>query len=401
MPREWCRGIQWASDKHRTAWEPILRRAYAAWSELELLTVSEGLRPGALVYLEPKELATATRDAARVGLVVTPVSSEWNQIRCAICRPEHREAWFAAYDSNDNALLAKLLGYPECCSAFFDRVWKNGLDPTAAMAAHNGPWVTNMFLRQIGVRLVPHLPCSGTCSETVALAEATVQVALRHGVDIPPIEALLRLPMKWDGLNGVALIETPPFRVMASSDVKGDRVVKERTGLTQLPMMRSFEANGFASEAAMRAAHDVLLAVAGETRSALDLGCGDGTLLARLAAGREGRWIGVEADGDRAAQGAIRYPNLKMWVGKIEELPRTETGEPVELAFLMPGRLLEMDAVTRSAVKEKLDQIAGRIIAYTYGDHGPLDTLCKDAGLALASPITANGSYQAAQVTVC
>ena len=99
--------------------------------------------------------------------------------RVAITRPEHAATWSSAWEQSDDDTIGQLLGTPDCCRRFFDRVWKQErwFDTTVPMAA---AWDqnarVNMLWRWLGARPVSHLPCSPSCVESSALAHKCRQL---------------------------------------------------------------------------------------------------------------------------------------------------------------------------------------------------------------------------------
>ena len=174
LPREWTRGPQWLAGDSRAAWEPVLERARQAWSEIELGSITEGLRGSAVVHLTPAELAIASRDVVKVGLQLIILESSAAGARVAIHRPELAAEWLRAWDASEDARIGELLGFPPCCVSFFEDHWKGAghSDVVPGMREVDGPWEANILLRWLGVRLVPHLPCSADCAATVTLARA-------------------------------------------------------------------------------------------------------------------------------------------------------------------------------------------------------------------------------------
>ena len=92
-----------------------------------------------------------------------------------------------AIDAGDDRTMGRLLGFPDCCIAFFRKTWVDDgcVDTTWAMAANGGrvddsgrlieidadaPFQANILWRWMGVRAVPHLPCSFDCQATVDFA---------------------------------------------------------------------------------------------------------------------------------------------------------------------------------------------------------------------------------------
>jgi hypothetical protein len=139
--------------------------------------------------------------------------------------------------------------------------------------------------------------------------------------------------------------------------------------------------NGFASEAAMTAAHAVLLKTAGVVAGdVLDLGCGDGTLLRRLKDGGCGvRTHGVEVDLERARHATANLDVLH--VCNLTDVERWKKGKlHYTLICFMPGRLLELPPETRHLVRTALRSKTSQLLAYNY-DGLDLRALVTRAGL--------------------
>lgn len=267
------------------------------------------------------------------------------------------------------------------------------------------------MLRWLGVRLVPHLPCSGDCEETVRQARAYYAAGVELEADVEAIASLLKLPVTHDALNGAAIVETSHFRFAAGTDASPDRVVTKRVEFLRevheapsLPLI--WEDNGFSSRRAMDIGHDIVSRVVGRNvSSAVDLGCGDGTLLARIADGRVGVWRGFDFVRGRVMRGRERYPSLLLVEDRIENLILLKT--PYDVALLMPGRLLEMSDEDADRVRAILPRLARRLVVYSYGDYpkqrSGLKDFAADVGLELV-PFThvtrGGGGGEAAEAEV-
>lgn len=408
LPREWSRGPVWASEAAQAEWAPVLARAQSAWTELELVSVPT-LRDAALVHLDPDELPLAGRDCARGGLQLSVLARQADgRFRAAVHHLGAAGAWHAAWDAGDDDAIGAMLGFPPCCRAFFARTWGAGsCDPTPAMATVDGPWEANILLRWLGVRLVPYLPCSGACEMTLEQARLYFEHGQRAGLDVAAIAALLRLPVSYSALNGLAIIETLHFRVMAGADAEVDVRLARRGEDVPAPAypIGSWEDNGFSSADAMEDAHAVVAAAAARApySSALDLGCGDGALLLRLAilagAPLAGGWVGLDSDETRLFRGRLRHPTLKLVHGRIEDLGRARA-DAFDVVLLMPGRLLEMDASDAARVRDAVSGIAARLVLYAYGDQlerfGGLAGLAHEAGLEVTGEIFVGPGVSAA-----
>jgi hypothetical protein len=399
MSREWFRGPQWSSIEAREQWAPVLARAKAAWTELESLSVSAQVRPSSLVYLSPSEVVTATRDAGRAGLEVTPLAFDASTgIRAAIHHPGLRPAWLLAWEASDDETIGKLLGFPPCCVAHFARTWveERRTDTVLTQRTVDGPAEANVLLRQLGVRLVPHLPCSADCEPSVDLGRAIARAGEEVGVDVAALRAVLGLAVEYSALHGVAAVSTEPFRFTAGTDYTEAEVVVRRAGTSGGVVDSPWADNGFSSPAAMERAHAVLLGVVGEAASALDLGCGDGSLLGRIARGRPGEWWGVEVDAGRAARGWRRNPIVNILTVDLARLSVDSfPAGAFDVAFLMPLRLVEIGPEAAERVRAGLRAWARRVVVYNY-DGRELNELCAEVGLDPPGPVTIDGAVRAA-----
>lgn len=407
MPREWVRGVQWVAG-HREEWAPILQAAQAAWSELELVSVSEHLRESALVHLEPEEIARAAADTARAGLALSILErGPDGTFRAAVHVPGLAAEWHRAWAACDHQAIGRMLGFPDCCREFFARAWAgtSDRDITPAMGSVDGPWQANTMLRWLGVRLVPHLPCSADCAETIANAEGYLAMGARLGIDLGPLETLLRLPVTHDALNGVLIVSTPHFRFMAGGSEAPFSAA--RPGQEAAPRVPdTWTDNGFGSMAAMDRAHEtVLKVVPKEARHAIDLGCGDGRLLYRFSSTRgAGVRRGVELDRGRQERGVTRWKGeggVVLRVGPIQDLTLW-LDSTADVVFLMPGRLLEMEPEDAAKVRTALRDI--RLVVYAYGDwltkHGGLAALAEKAGLRIVGDVASSPGAEAAEGVV-
>lgn len=404
LTREWSRGPQWASTSDRASWEATLRSAQQAWDELEVISITEGLRNSALVFLTPAELVQAVRDTVRAGLEVTVLDSSKDSLRAAVHRPGMREVWLEAWASSDDDTIGQLLNFPRCCRDFFRREWveRGARDVVPAMRTVDGPWEANILLRWMGVRLVPHLPCSGDCAATVTQAQAYASVGARLGLDILSIERILKLPVVRTATNGLAVYETPHFRFMVAIDPTDAVSCARQAGVSGVSLETSaaWKDNGFSSEESMKSAHAVILhAVQKATTpldSALDLGSGNGELLARIADGRPGRWIGIEADPARAAR---HVPGVDVWHGSIESL--SWAGAQYDVVLLMPGRILEMSSEDAARVRSALR--GRRLVLYSYGawlGNRGLIELCAKTGFQVTGGLVSSVGSEAVEARV-
>ena len=253
--RHWDRTV-WTNAAARATWEPRLRRIGAAWGQIERASVAEGLRAACLQSALPEGLAALSEWAARQGLVALALGPElrpfsdgavasevhagkrWND-RIVILRPELSVPWLRAWRSGEEQAIADWLGVPACCGAFWRRVSAFGRDLDAIWHMSEGALAVddrsrrvdapavecNILLRGLGVRLVPHVPCSFACEASVRLGGTLAEVGARYGHadEIAWAREMLSWPMEWSAAAGLARIKTTVFQISAPTEPRPGR----------------------------------------------------------------------------------------------------------------------------------------------------------------------------------
>ena len=242
--------IIWASDVSRKTWEPRIAAASRAFAELERLTVVHEMRECTTMHASPKRLEQQIRDLAKQGLCFLPLRAvgayngfahshppvepgkDWNYYGVVARNAGILEAFAEATASSDHVAMGRLLGYPECCSKFFVDVWGRGyVDPVWQAAEkcgkrdgnhclhlENSTWAVWQGFRYIGVRAVPHLPCSFDCKSSKTMAESWLDFGYKQNIHgIADIEKLLQLSCEWDCYKGIAQIRTDHFMIVTNS----------------------------------------------------------------------------------------------------------------------------------------------------------------------------------------
>lgn len=261
----------WVSDGARTTWETRMATVKRAWANVELATVGQGVRRASVRIVEPGEL-TRSRGGSRLGdLHAVPIGAVAvvdNPYLSGVTPPEEgqpyalqvalartagdADALADAWRRGDQTEVARLLGYPSCCAEFFERVWRqerwidttwpmalaSGVDE-AASVKHSafdrvvaGPPSCNILLRWLGIRAVHHLPCRFDCEGTAEAADAIAAVAADAGFaeEFDHLGEMLRWPVEWTALHGVAIVKTPVVTITTTTDATAGRLRVRRFG---------------------------------------------------------------------------------------------------------------------------------------------------------------------------
>lgn len=265
----------WVSDRARALWEPRFEQIKQAWAHIELTSVAREQRPACVRMVNPGALHGSQPDRTLAGFelapigpvamsnspylagVVSPAEGQPYALQVAVASTQQDAAALAeAWRAGDQARIGDLLGYPRCCSEFFERTWvqEGWLDTTWPMTlasttdgagAHDneferevaGPVGCNILLRWMGLRAVPHLPCSFDCAETGRSAESLREIAYDDGMgdEFDLLYQTLNWPIEWSALHGVAIIKTPVVTITTTTDATAGCLRVRRVGDGQVP----------------------------------------------------------------------------------------------------------------------------------------------------------------------
>ena len=244
--------ISWVNDEARGVWEERLLRITRASLEIEWQAVAAGIRRCAIIMTAPSAFVAQAPGWLEAGLANLPIElvgasggyasestplkpGEPFLIRLVIGSLADLRAFREAAEVGDQEAIGTLLGYPPCCREFFHDTWVElGMtDTTWPMAMNSsshledervldvdGPPQANILWRWMGVRAVPHLPCSFDCERTVAFADRLIEVGRTcgYGEEMDWMLEVLDWPVQWSTLHGIAEIKTPVLKVSARSD---------------------------------------------------------------------------------------------------------------------------------------------------------------------------------------
>ena len=316
-----------------------------------------------------------------------------------------------ARKSYDNNKIGQMLGYPECCCKFFyntyvkehyiDTTWpmavgkitiSNNFVEIPAIAAES-----NILWRWTGIRMVPHLPCSFSCIQTIHFGKQLYKLALSLGfeTEIKWLLEILSWPVEWSALHGIAEIKTPLLKISTMTDATAEKYTVRYKGIKipdldskglvfpyirfvkDKPEDRYFRDNGFSSIYHMNQSHKPIVDFANSfirdnSYSIIDLGCGNGSLLKKIKnVCCNITPFGIDHDKLAIEHGRTIMPEYadNFILGDIfESIDIWKQREYYDIALLMPGRLTVVNEDHRNWLKKQLKKHCKAIIIYLYND---------------------------------
>jgi Putative heavy-metal chelation len=226
--------LAWVSDVAQRQWQPRLAAVRGMWSDMEWLSVVHGVRSCALVTVSDASLPEIKRRWMALGLSAaglpngTRIGRAGRTYTVFVGLRRHTREAEHAFSVRDDDAVGSLLGYPACCRSFcredLDTTWAMaGAEQTASGVVDiepNGSTFANLLWRRLGVRAVPHLPCSFHCKETVAVGMQFRALAeqVQCGSAWRWLEEILSWPAQWSALHGIAEIKTPILKMVTRTD---------------------------------------------------------------------------------------------------------------------------------------------------------------------------------------
>ena len=309
--------------------------------------------------------------------------------------------------------------------------------------------LANILWRWTGVRAVPHLPCRFDCPETLRFGEQLLSVAARAGYvdEAGWAREVLSWPVEWSGLHGIAEIKTPVLKISARTDATAEKYTVRWTGTgypdegatglrfpyrapARKPMAegrrfrRALEVsigpgptgpqamsaqtigqgpvperawlyidNGFSSRQAMDDLHRPIVTAArqvldGRPGNVLDLGCGNGALLAKICTPGTGLVpYGVDNREPPLAHAVEVLPAFAANFFKSNMFDCQTWGQDrrYSLAIVMAGRLSEVERRTADRILSALQETSESVLFYCYPGTGSrsLGSVAAEFGLDL------------------
>lgn len=304
-----------------------------------------------------------------------------------------------------------------------DTTWPMAINTKQSKGEHHieitSPPETNILWRWMGLRMVPHLPCSFECKKTKEFGKKLFDLGVKLGFEeeMNWLKDILSWSVEWTALHGIAEIKTPLLKISTKTDATAQKYTVRLNGIANpkesskgimfpnVTFIKSrpeewyYRDNGFSSRFVMDTAHQPLLDliksfIERKPCNVVDLGCGNGALLKKIIEDNHGITpFGIDYDPINIEHSRILIPRFRdnFFVGNIFGSNLLWTQEKhYDYAILMPGRLLEVEEETRIWLKKKINDQCDNLIIYAYGDwlskYDGLDGLAHKAGIELISP---------------
>lgn len=243
------------SKKESDEWAPKIRRAGSLYNTSEFEMVSMGYRKAGTMHISPQTYDIEIEKIIRNKMAWLPIirtknyegfshkhfptnRNDMNSSVYGVMSKDIKTAEQFKEASNkrpvDHDSIGELLGFPKCCIDFFNKEWRKGfIDPIwqAAKRTKNVefrsknhvvlkkiyPEAVQVF-RYIGIRITSHLTCSFDCEKTKEVGAKWLEC--QRKIDPEAAENLLEilsLPFKWSVKWGIAIVQTPHFKIITNS----------------------------------------------------------------------------------------------------------------------------------------------------------------------------------------
>lgn len=384
----------WVSPEARAYWEPIIRRLADYWLEVEIRSVLEKLRYVCVQIYRSDNIIRYSEIAFRCGFVSLPVESVDGGQRVIIGQHNDVTVFHSAWKNGDKKTIAEMLGYPECCAYWFNDLWYNQkkIDTCLGMKSSGIMQSTsNVLLRDLGIRPVFHLPCSWECQETSDVAKMIANIC--RGEELTQIYKILRWPVKYSSLHGIAEITTPILKIRRNTDYEPSEKIVEYKGThypiygasgNKFPFINRVERaplklvrdiwtdNGFKNMVDMEKAHGLILNALnpiidrGRPCSVVDFGCGNGRLLREVTRLFPNvAPVGIDRDPEKIERAKIILPN---GIFKVVDLVGMDFDRTYDIALISYNRFQELSLARRQALRNRLRRFFKKIVVYSYDE---------------------------------
>jgi len=213
-------------------WPVKLGHMGAMFFEAEYGMVKQGFRAAAVIHMDQHNMGELLARINKDKLVFTPLRTSGyyqgfahrhKEVKlgdpfywygCLTKTWEDGQKFKKADTEGDHRTIGWLLGYPDCCTRYFTRVFPLNYDPiwVGREGKLTGYPECNQMLRYFSARITSYLSCSPTCAATRKIGHVWLKVM--SGINkclTDDLVGLLSAEIIWSSYHGVVQVETPYF----------------------------------------------------------------------------------------------------------------------------------------------------------------------------------------------
>lgn len=245
--------LSWRSRKIQREWQPIMRELSQAVYFTEYEMVKRGHRDADVYQLDPNRFDVQIKKVFDDKLSYQPIlrSKKYsgfghrhylkNQIDMdtfiygVVAKDYETAIKFreASLGNIDHKAIGQMLGYPDCCTDWFLKVWlKEGcVDPMYETAlqtsnhkilkegeveVHGHPYL-NRLIRYFNFTIIPFFACSYECEEAIKFSETWFKLMKEKApTACEKLLEVLDMPCTWSLNNLIIYVDHPLFRGAAN-----------------------------------------------------------------------------------------------------------------------------------------------------------------------------------------
>jgi hypothetical protein len=253
----------WASSFAKKLWEENLGGIIAAWQSLEIKSVIHDVRSCSLLDIDRFKINEYSVEASKRHLELLCIDNpnsiyqpnydtfriargDKNSIRVVIGEKSKLREFKYEWGQRNHRNIGILLGYPSCCAEFFDRICEKEkyIDPTWNIALNSvklhfsDTYIdvalvpeTNFLLHSLGLKCVPHIPCSFNCNKSIDLAGEFMRLGRKLGYikEMNILVEILGSELIWSSLHGIAEIKNTLFKISTRTDATATKYTVKLT----------------------------------------------------------------------------------------------------------------------------------------------------------------------------
>ncbi len=130
------------------------------------------------------------------------------------------EIFKSNFKKEKHKILGRMLGYPDCCTSYFEKNYKKNSDPIWSGKKRDvfGYPECNNLLHYFGIKIVPHFTCSPDCEKSKSMGGVWFDLMKElKQKEAKKLYEILSTEMTWDSYHGVVQVETPYFLGVSST----------------------------------------------------------------------------------------------------------------------------------------------------------------------------------------